>query len=146
MALSVEMLLKAAYFRLLGYAPTRPISMEDLKDAQSDFVSLGVVLAPGMPGLHNIQFLSTGLIAVHQNGLPVRTYGPSQARRHYPALVASPMTGADQTELMRRASRLMTNWSVGDRYRSLANAVKQDLEDVLDDAVSIMHLYDMGRM
>ncbi len=146
MALSVEMLLKAAYFRFLGYAPSRPISRDDLKDARSDFQSLGVAPTPGPNVLHDILFLAIGLISARQSGLPARTYGPSQAQRQYPALPAFPMAVADQAELMRCASRLMTNWSVGDRYRSLSRAVKQDLEDVFDDAVGIARLYDWGRI
>jgi len=44
-------------------------------------------------------------------------------------------------------ARLATNWEIGDRYRSLTPfANKKDMEDVFDDAVEIMHLYDQGKV
>lgn len=143
MALSVEMLLKAAYFRAIGYASTRIIAITaDLPDAKADIISLGVSQPQGQ-AYHSLEFWAEGLIALHQQGLPSRT----RHGRAYAAVAAQPMIGMDEVHLRRYAARLATNWEVGDRYKSLTPfANKQDLEDVFDDAVEIAHLYNRGRI
>ena len=42
MALSVEMVLKAAYFRFVGYASVQQITRADLRNAEADIRVLGV--------------------------------------------------------------------------------------------------------
>ena len=143
MALSVEMLLKAAYFRAIGYAPTRTVVITaDLPDAKADIISLGVSQPQGQ-AYHSLEFWAEGLIALHHQGLPSRT----RHGRAYAAVAAQPMAGMDETRLRQCASRLAANWEIGDRYRSLTPfANKQDMEEVFDDAVEIRHLYDLGRI
>lgn len=141
LALSVEMVLKAAYFRFIGYAPTRTIEKVDLRDAESDARSLGVSVFS--QGFHNLIFWAEALIAAHKSGLPNRLHGA----RSYAAASASPLRAADENSLRRCAARLTTNWDIGDRYKSLEPHVrKQDLEDVLDDSVVIIDLYEQGRV
>lgn len=142
MALSVEMVLKAAYFHFVGYTPDQPISRADLRDAESDIRTLGVALNP--EGFHNLLFWAEALVAVRQQGFPVRTHGGT---RVVPAVAASLMSPRDETALLDGAARLRTNWSIGDRYKSMQpHADKQDLENVFDDAVMIVGLYDAGRI
>jgi hypothetical protein len=144
MALSVEMVLKAAYFRFIGYAVTRRIEMADLRDAERDIQSLGV--SQLSQGFHNLEFWAEGLAALHKHGLPVRSYTSHGTVRSYALVAAQPMNGTDELELQQRAARLATNWAIGDRYKSLEpHASKQDLEDVFDDAMAIIHFYDQGR-
>ena len=57
------------------------------------------------------------------------------------------MNVQDKVDLAARAARLKANWSIGDRYKSIQpHAAKQDLEDVFDDAVMIVKLYDSGKI
>ena len=141
LAFSVEMVLKASYFRLIGYAPTRSIGTTDLRDAERDIQSLGV--SHPAQSFHNLEFWAEGLIALHGNGLPARSYGG----RSYPAILAQPMQTADADRLRQCAARLMTNWNVSDRYKAVQpHANKQDLEAVFDDALGIASLYDEGRI
>lgn len=141
LAFSVEMALKAAYFRFIGYTPTRKIEKTDLRDAESDIHSLGV--SELSQGFHNLVFWSEALIALHQNGLSNRLH----SGRSYIAIPAQPLQAADETSLRRCAARLATNWDIGDRYKSLEpHASKQDLEDMFDDSMMITHLYEQGRV
>ena len=141
LAFSVEIVLKAAYFRLIGYATARKIEKTDLRDAEVDIHSLGV--SEPSQGFHNLVFWAEALIALHKNGLSNRLHGG----RSYVAIPAQPLLAADEASLRRCAVRLATNWDIGDRYKSLEpHASKQDLEDVLDDAVAIIHLYEQGRV
>ena len=142
MALSVEMVLKAAYFRFVGYAPDQPISRADLRDVEADIRTLGVTQNP--EGFHNLLFWAEALAAVRRQGLPARTHGGARAAS---AVAAVPMSLGDEAALLGGAARLRTNWSIGDRYKAIQpHADKQDLEDVFDDAVTIVGLYDAGRM
>lgn len=143
MALSAEMLLKAAYFRAIGYAPTRTVVISaDLPDARVDIISLGVPQPQGQ-AYHSLEFWAEGLIALRQQGLPSRTHHG----RVYATVAAQSMTGTDEIHLRQCVARLATNWEIGDRYRSLTPfANKKDMEDVFDDAVEIMHLYDQGKV
>jgi len=145
LALSVEMVLKAAYFRLVGYAPTRSIEKTDLRDAERDIQSLGV--SQPAQSFHSLEFWADAVIALHRHGLPARSYGSSGAARAYGPVSVQPMNGADETALQQSAARLSTNWAIGDRYKSVEpHASKQDLEDVFDDAVAVASLYDKGRI
>ena len=142
MALSVEMVLKAAYFRFVGYAPDQPISRADLRDVEADIRAPGVTLGP--EGYHNLLFWAEALTAVRRQGLPVRTHGGT---RVMPAVSADPMRLRDEAALLSGSARLKTDWSIGDRYKSVQpHADKQDLEDVFDDAVAIVGPYEAGRM
>lgn len=146
LALAVEMFLKAALFRFLGYSEVQPVSRENLNDLRSDISSVGVTISTGPSLFHDLRFLAEGLTALRRSGVVVRSYGAAHATRSYGAIAASPMSQADEADIIQRTARLMTNWSVGDRYKSTASAAKQDLEDVLDDAVGIAELYQQGRM
>jgi len=139
LALSVEMVLKAAYFRLIGYAPTRRIGTTDLRDAATDIQILGV--SHLAQGFHNLEFWAEGLISLHKAGLP----GRLRQGRSYAAVPAQPLPAVEENNLRHCAARLMTNWAIGDRYKSLEPyANKQDLTDVFDDAMTIIYLYDQG--
>ena len=141
LALSVEMVLKAAYFRFIGYAPTRTIDKVDLRDAEGDIHNLGV--SELSQGFHNLIFWAEALISARRSGLPNRLHGG----RSYAAAPASPLQAADEASLRQCATRLATNWDIGDRYKSLEpHASKKDLEDVLDDSVAIIYLYEQGRV
>lgn len=146
MALSVEMLLKAAYFRLAGYLPTQPIGTTDLTQAKRDIRGLGVTRSA--EGYHSLMFWAEGIVAVKGQGLPGRTQGSVESDvRTYPAVAVKALKSTEEKELLQRAARLETNWSIGDRYRAVQpHAIKQDLEDVLDDAVGIAELYQQGRL
>ena len=142
MALAAEMLLKAAYFRFIGYAPTQTIAKTDLRDSEVDIHGLGVLQSA--EGYHNLLFWAEAIIAARRQGLPIRSQGST---RLYSAVAARPMSHPDELELLRCAFRLKTNWSIGDRYRSMQPyASKQDLEDVFDDAVEIARLYHSGKV
>ena len=57
------------------------------------------------------------------------------------------MGAQDEADLTMKIVRMKTNWSIGDRYKSIQpHAVKQDLEDVFDDAVFVVNFYDTGRI
>lgn len=143
MALSVEMLLKAAYFRHVGYAPGQTIQVRpDLRNAETDIRNLLGISLPSQ-SYHNLEFWTEALIALRRSGLSLRSHGGLV----YAAVSARPMTTVDEVSLRQCAARLATNWEIGDRYRSLTPfANKQDMEAVFDDAVEIRHLYDQGRI
>ena len=142
MALSVEMVLKSAYFRFIGYADTRQIARDDLRAAVVDTQSLGVTDSP--ESYHNLLFWANAVISVRRLGIPSRTHIGIGI---LPAVVAAPMDVQDEAELRTRAVRLRTNWSIGDRYKAIQpHAAKQDLEDVFDDAVLLVELYDKKRI
>lgn len=136
MALSAEMLLKAAYFRIAGFLPTWTISRTELADAERDLRRVSVTRS------------AEGIVKVKRQGLPARNHSRANSSiRMYPAIAADALDAADETELLQRAARLETNWSIGDRYKALQSyANKQDMEDVLDDAVGIAELYQQGRI
>ncbi len=142
MALSVEMVLKSAYFRFIGYAATQQIAPVDLRAAVVDTQSLGVTDSP--EGYHNLLFWANAVVSAHRIGVPPRTHTGVGT---LPAVSAAPMSVQDEVELRTRAGRLRTNWSIGDRYKAIQpHAAKQDLEDVFDDAVLIVELYDKGKI
>lgn len=142
MALSAEMVLKAAYFRFIGYAATQQIASADLKAAVVDIQSLGVMDSP--EGYHNLLFWANAVVSARRIGVPSRTHIRIGV---LPAVGAAAMDIQDEAELRTRAARLRTNWSIGDRYKAIQpHAAKQDLEDVFDDAVLIVELYDKKRI
>ena len=142
MALSVEMVLKSAYFRFVGYADTQRIARADLRAAETDVQSLGV--ADNAESYHNLLFWANAVIAVRRLGLPARTYSGLPPM---PTVGMTPMNVQDEVKLSAGAARLKANWSIGDRYKAIQPyAAKQDLEDVFDDAVMIVNLYDLGRI
>lgn len=143
MAFSAEMALKAAYFRFIGYTSTQQIEMAHLRDARADVAPLDVDLND----YHNLLLWAEALIAVRKRGLPSRTYGVDKNRRSYSAVTVSPVDHDAETELRRCATRLMDNWSVSDRYKSIQSlADPQDMEDVLNDASLIIQFYDVGKV
>ena len=142
MALSVEMVLKAAYFRFIGYAVTQQIAPADLRAAVVDVLPLGVTDMP--ESYHNLLFWANAVVFARRLGVPSRTH---QGVGVLPAVGAAPMGIQDEAELLTRAARLRTNWSIGDRYKAIhPHAAKQDLEDVFDDAVLIIEFYDKKRI
>ena len=142
MALSVEMVLKAAYFRFIGYAVTQQIAPADLRAAVADVQPLGVTDSP--ESYHNLLFWTNAVISSRRLGISSRSHTGIGI---LPAVAAAPIGIQDEVELLTRAARLRTNWSIGDRYKSLQpHAAKQDLEDVFDDAVLIVELYDKKRI
>lgn len=141
MALSAEVVMKAAYFRFIGYSMSRRIARVDLQDAEVDIRNLGVSLPP--QSYHSLEFWAEALTALHRNGLSSRTYGG----RMYASVSSQPLSQTDEIHLRECAARLATNWEIGDRYKSLTpHANKQDMEDVFDDAVEVISLYDQGRI
>ncbi len=142
MGLSAEMALKAAYFRFVGYAATQQISAADLRAAVVDVQSLGVTDSP--EGYHNLLFWANAVISSRRLGISSRSHIGIGI---LPAVAAAAMDTQNEVELRTRAMRLRTNWSIGDRYKSIQpHAAKQDLEDVFDDAVLIVELYDKRRI
>lgn len=146
LALAVEMLLKAALFRFLGYSGAQAVAKQNLDDLRLDIIQAGVTSSNGGTVFHDLQFLADGLVAVRKDGLAARSYGSSRSSRHYNAVAASPMAAEDASNLTQCSMRLMTNWSINDRYKSTALATKDDLENVFDEAFSLAELYDAGRM
>jgi hypothetical protein len=78
---AVEMTLKAAYFRLIGFPEARPIAMIDLRSAAANGVRLGVAW-PGQPGrynLHDVEAWASLLINTRASrpalAYPVATFG-----------------------------------------------------------------------
>ena len=141
-ALSAEMVLKAAYFRFIGYASDQQIARADLRAAEADIRELGVADNP--ESYHNLLFWANAVITVRRLGLPGRNHSGLPA---LPAVGVVPMNVQDEEELSVRAARLKANWSIGDRYKAVQpHAAKQDLEDVFDDAVMIVEFYDSGRV
>ena len=142
MALSVEMVLKSAYFRFVGYTNNQRIVQADLRAAKTDVQSLGVTDSP--ENYHNLLFWANAVVSARRLGVPSRTHVGIGILT---AVGAAPMDIQDEAELRTRAARLRTNWSIGDRYKAVQPfAAKQDLEDVFDDAVLIVELYDKGRI
>ncbi len=142
MALSVEMVLKSAYFRFIEYVATQQIASADLKAAVVDIQSLGVTDSP--EGYHNLLFWANAVVSARRLGVPSRTHTGIGA---LPAVGAAALDIQDEAELRTRAVRLRANWSIGDRYKAIQpHAAKQDLEDVFDDAVMLIELYDRGRI
>ena len=143
LALSTEMVLKAAYFRSVGYDSVRRIEMADLRDAETDIrnnLSVSTVAYPTQ-SFHNLAFWAEGVIALHQVGLPARSRGG----RTYAAVPPQPLMAVDESTLRQCTARLMENWAIGDRYKSLVpHASEQELKDVLNDATTIINLYDQG--
>jgi len=116
MGYAAEMLLKAAYFRVIGLAATVPITRQHLRNARAEAAILGVV--PDDEQFHNVAFW--GEIVIKK-----RT---QQARALSPVLA----DGLEQS-----TKRLSQNWYVEMRYRSIQGVSKQDVEDVLDDVIWI---------
>ncbi len=116
MGYAAEMLLKSAYFRILGLAEVTPITWQHLTRARSDAATLGVTASD--EHFHNVEFWGELVIKKRTQ----------QARGLSPAL---------ETELAQRTQRLALNWFVEMRYRSLQGVAKQDIEDVLDDVIWI---------
>lgn len=142
LALSAEMVLKAAYFRFIGYAAVQQIGRADLRAAEVDIQALSVTDNP--ESYHNLLFWANAVVAVRRLGISPRTRSGVIA---LPAVSAVPMNPQDEEELLTRSARLRANWSIGDRYKAIQpHAAKQDLEDVFDDAVAIVEFYDTGRI
>ena len=142
MALSAEMVLKSAYFRFVGYTSSQQIGRADLRAAETDIRALGVL--DSLEGYHNLLFWANAIVLARQRGIPSKTRGGASI---WPAIGAAPMNAREEAELLTRAARLRTNWSIGDRYKAVQPyAAKQDLEDVFDDAVRIIEFYDSGRI
>lgn len=142
MALSAEMVLKAAYFRFIGYRSTQQIARVDLRAAEADIRVLGVTDSP--ESYHNLLFWANAVIAARRFGVPLRTHG---ARPALPAVGAYPMNSQDEADLRSMVMRLRANWTIGDRYKAIQpHAAKQDMDDVFDDAAMIVQPYDKGRI
>lgn len=146
MALGVEMVLKAAYFRFSGYTDRQQIVGADLRAAEADIQTLGVMERP--ESYHNLLFWANSVIVARRQGFPARNHPIARGGAIVlPVVGMAPMTGQDEADLIHGAARLKANWSISDRYKSVQPyASKQDLEDVFDDAVFILGLYDAGRM
>lgn len=116
MGYAAEMLLKSAYFRVVGLGHNVPITRNELNQARSD-ANLLMVIAD-VESFHNVAFWSE--LIVKKRMQLARSLQPSLA-----------------TELDFRSKRLAQNWFVDMRYHLLQGVVMQDLEDVLDDVVWI---------
>ena len=116
MGYAAEMLLKAAYFRVIGLADTVPITRQRLRDARADAASLGVVSDDEQ--FHNVAFWGELII---------------KKRLHQSRGLTPDLTD----DLSLRSKRLAQNWFVEMRYQVLQGVTAQDLEDVLDDVVWI---------
>lgn len=121
MGYAAEMLLKSAYFRIIGLSETTPITRQHLRDARSEAARLSVGASDEQ--FHNVEFW--GEIVIKKR--------IQQARGLPFAFVV---------ELENRTRRLALNWFVEMRYRDLQGVTKQDLEDVFDDVVWIKSNYE----
>jgi len=140
--LAAEMLLKAAYYRLIGYAPLQPLGRDDLTGAKSDAIVLSVI--EPHDAYHNLLFWTELIIATHDRGFPVRT---RPAGLPAPPVSPNAMSPVDVSLLRRAVARLVDNWSISDRYLAVQPyATRQDLEDVFEDVMVIVDLYDAARM
>ena len=99
---AAEMLLKSAYFRLLGRGVGDPVTRQDLLDAAAHAKTLGIVETP--EGFHSILFWTQCLV---------------EERR----AVARPMPAALEADLMAAADRLYRNWHISLRYRAVGMTI-----------------------
>ena len=116
MGYAAEMLLKSAYFRLIGLGETVPITRQHLQQARSEAKSAGVVTVDEQ--FHNVEFWGELIIKIRLG----------QSRGFSETFAAS---------LKHHTKRLAQNWFVDLRYQSLQGISKQDLEDALDDVIWI---------
>ena len=115
-----EMLLKSAYFRLIGLSATATITRTELNQARSAARTLGV--AAPEESLHGLEFWGELLIKTRRQGV-----------------LMAPLIEA---ELDKRTKLLAQNWFVEMRYQALQGISLSDVEAVLDDVIWIKSNYE----
>jgi hypothetical protein len=118
--LAAEMLLKSAYFRLIGIPASHPIARAALRQAESEARRLGIPDDPS--GFHSLVFWAKLII---------------EQRRDLGRLTSAKVT----LDVRVAVDRLYETWDISIRYRTLPITLV-DKEEVLEDVNRLFLLHE----